>query len=143
LRHYATSWKIVGSISDEVTEFINWPNPCSRTVALGSTQPPTEISARNFHGVKGRPAHKADNLIAICELTVLKMWELQRFTTLWASTACYKDSFIPLAFTFCQLNIWNLIPGGDFTLCHHVHTWLWLWPSLQQVMEELIPAQSN
>jgi hypothetical protein len=26
------------------------------------------------------------------------MWEPQRLTTLWASTACYKDSF--LAFTF-------------------------------------------
>jgi hypothetical protein len=33
------------------------------------------------------------NLTAICELTVYKMWEPRRLTTLWASTACYRDSF--------------------------------------------------
>jgi hypothetical protein len=30
---------------------------------------------------------------AICEPIVLKMWEPRRLTTLWASTACYTDSF--------------------------------------------------
>jgi hypothetical protein len=34
---------------------------------LGSTQPLTEMSARNFPGGKGRPAREADNLTAICE----------------------------------------------------------------------------
>jgi hypothetical protein len=37
---------------------------------LGSIQPLTEISTWNLHGGKGRPAHKADNRIAICEATV-------------------------------------------------------------------------
>jgi hypothetical protein len=50
LRHYATSRKVAGSIPDEV---INWSNPSSRTVALESTQPLTEISTRNLLGVKG------------------------------------------------------------------------------------------
>jgi hypothetical protein len=36
-------------------------------MALGSTQPLTEMSTRNVPGVKGRPAHKADTLTAICE----------------------------------------------------------------------------
>jgi hypothetical protein len=36
-------------------------------MALGSTQPLTEMSARNFPGGKGRPAREADNLTAICE----------------------------------------------------------------------------
>jgi hypothetical protein len=36
-------------------------------MALVSTQPLTEMSTRNLHGGKGRPAHKIDNLIAICE----------------------------------------------------------------------------
>jgi hypothetical protein len=36
--------------------------------------------------------HKADNLIAICEPSVSKVWDPGRLTTLWASTACYKDS---------------------------------------------------
>jgi hypothetical protein len=48
-------------------------------MALGSTQPGI------FLGGKGRPARKADNLTAICEPRPL--------TTLWAFTACYRDSF--------------------------------------------------
>jgi hypothetical protein len=46
--------------------FFNLPNPSSRTVALGSTQPLTEMSTRNLPEGKGRPARKAD-LTAICE----------------------------------------------------------------------------
>jgi hypothetical protein len=34
-------------------------------MALGSTQPLTEMSIRNLPGGKGRPAHKADNLASI------------------------------------------------------------------------------
>jgi hypothetical protein len=59
--------EVAGSIPDELIEFFNWPNPSSRTVALGSTQPLTEISTRNLPGGKGRPARGADNLIAIYE----------------------------------------------------------------------------
>jgi hypothetical protein len=33
------------------TGFFNWPNPPSRTMALGSTQPLTEMSTRNLPGV--------------------------------------------------------------------------------------------
>jgi hypothetical protein len=62
-------------------------------MALGSTQPLTEMSIRNFPGSKGRQKHKADNLTVICQPIILKMWELRRLTTLWASTACYRDSF--------------------------------------------------
>jgi hypothetical protein len=35
----------------------------------------TEMSTRNLPGCKGRPVRKADNLTAICEPTVEKMWE--------------------------------------------------------------------
>jgi hypothetical protein len=59
---------VAGSIPDEVTVFFfKWPNPSSRTMALGSTQPLTEMSTRNLPGGKGRPARKVDNLTAICE----------------------------------------------------------------------------
>jgi hypothetical protein len=64
--NYATSWKFAGSIADEVIGLFIWPNPSSHTVALGSTQPLSEMSTRNLPGVKERPAHKADNLTAIC-----------------------------------------------------------------------------
>jgi hypothetical protein len=53
LRHYATSRKVPGSIPDEVIGFFNWPNPSSCTMALGLTQPLTEMSTRNLPGVKG------------------------------------------------------------------------------------------
>jgi hypothetical protein len=39
-------------------------------VALGSTQPLTEMSTRNLPGGKKRPARRADNLAAICEPNV-------------------------------------------------------------------------
>jgi hypothetical protein len=48
-------------------DFFNLPNPSSRIMALGSTQPLTEMSIRNLPGGKGRSAHKAGNLTAICE----------------------------------------------------------------------------
>jgi hypothetical protein len=67
LKHYVTSRKVAGSIPNEVIGFLNWLNPSSRTIALGSTQ---RLSTRNLSGGKGRPASKADNLIAICEPTV-------------------------------------------------------------------------
>jgi hypothetical protein len=71
--HYATSWKVAGSIPDEVIGFFNLPNPFSRNMALRSTQPLTEMSTRNYPGGKGLPALKADNLTAICEPIISKM----------------------------------------------------------------------
>jgi hypothetical protein len=46
-----------------------------------------------FVGVKVRSVRKSDNLTAICEPIVYKMWEPLRLTTLWASTASYRDIF--------------------------------------------------
>jgi hypothetical protein len=94
-RHYTTSQKVADSSPDEAF-FFNWPNPSSRTMALGSTQPLTEMSTRNLPGGKGRPARKADNLTAICEPIVQKLWEPRRFTVLWAVTVCYRDSIFYL-----------------------------------------------
>jgi hypothetical protein len=62
-------------------------------MAMGSAQPLTEMRTRNLRGGKVRPAHKADNLTAICEPIIYKMWEPRDVTTLWAPTACYRDSF--------------------------------------------------
>jgi hypothetical protein len=56
-------------VPDEV-DFFNVPNLSSRTMALGSTQPLTEMSTRNFTGGKKRPAHRAGILAAICEPNV-------------------------------------------------------------------------
>jgi hypothetical protein len=56
----------------EVGQGPNWGcsakgNPSSRTMALGSSQPLTDMSTRNLPGGKARPARKAVNLTAICE----------------------------------------------------------------------------
>jgi hypothetical protein len=40
----------VGSISDYIIGFFSRPNASSRTMALGSTQPLTEMSTRNLPG---------------------------------------------------------------------------------------------
>jgi hypothetical protein len=79
-------------IPDEV-DFFNLPNPSSRTMALGSTQPLTEMSTRNIPGGEELPARKADNLIAICEPIVYKMWDPQHLKILWVSTVRYRDTF--------------------------------------------------
>jgi hypothetical protein len=39
----------------------------TRTMALASTQPLTEMSTRNLPGTEGLPTRKADNFNAICE----------------------------------------------------------------------------
>jgi hypothetical protein len=52
---------------DEVIGILNLPNPSSCTMALGSTQPLTEMSTRNLPWGKVRPAREADKLTAIFE----------------------------------------------------------------------------
>jgi hypothetical protein len=42
--------KVAGSSPDEVIGFFNLPNPSSCTMALGSTQPLTDMSTRNLPG---------------------------------------------------------------------------------------------
>jgi hypothetical protein len=53
-----------------VIGFFNLPTPSSRTAALVSTQPLTEMSARSLPEDKGLEAGEAENLTVICELIV-------------------------------------------------------------------------
>jgi hypothetical protein len=51
LRHCAPNRKVAGSIPDGVIGIFHSHNPSGRTIALGSTQPLTEMSTRNIsHG---------------------------------------------------------------------------------------------
>jgi hypothetical protein len=59
-------------------------------MALGSTQP-------------RRSTRKAGNLTVIWKPIVYKTWETRRLTNLWASTACYRDTFI-----FCTFHLFYL-----------------------------------
>jgi hypothetical protein len=53
---------VAGSLPFVVIGFFNCPDPSSCTVALGSTQPLTEMSTRNVRRDEGQPACEADNL---------------------------------------------------------------------------------
>jgi hypothetical protein len=46
-----------------------------------------------FLGNRARPVFKASKLTAICDPTAYTMWDPEHLTILWASTACYGDSF--------------------------------------------------
>jgi hypothetical protein len=59
-----------GTMLQAGRSWVRFHNPSSRTTALGSTEPLTEMSTRNFPGGKARSVHKADNLTAICETIV-------------------------------------------------------------------------
>jgi hypothetical protein len=50
-------------------------------------------------GAKERSALKADNLTADC---LEKMWEPRRLTILWASAACYRESFTFFYYIKCD-----------------------------------------
>ena len=43
---YATNRQVAGSIPDGVTGIFQWHNPSGRNMAMGSTQPLTEMSTR-------------------------------------------------------------------------------------------------
>jgi hypothetical protein len=60
-------------------------------------------------GVKERQPRMADNLTVICEPIVYKMWEPQRLTALWASTACYRDSFTFFSLFPYSVSSFNLL----------------------------------
>jgi hypothetical protein len=48
LRYRATNRKVAGSIPESVIEIFHSHNPCDRTMALGSTQPLTEMITRSI-----------------------------------------------------------------------------------------------
>ena len=71
LKNCATSRKVAGSISDGINGIFHSDNPSGRTMAMGLTQPLTEMSTRNISwGVKAAGAYGADNLTTfMCRLS--------------------------------------------------------------------------
>ena len=82
LRHHATSRKVAGLILDGVIGIFRSHNPSSHTMALGLTQPLTEVSTRNiFWGWKWL-VHRHDNLTTFmcrlsCNLGASTSWNPQ------------------------------------------------------------------
>ena len=104
LRHCATNRKIAGSIPDVVFGIFHWHNPAGHTIALGVTQPLTEMGTRNISwGGKGGRCVGLTNLppsYADC----LEIWELQPPGTL---RACPGLSWDCLFFLF-KICWWKL-----------------------------------
>ena len=128
LRHYATSRKVEGLIPDGFTGIFHWHIPSGRTMLLGSTHPPTEMSTRNISWGWRRPLRMADNLNTfMCRLS----WNLG------ASTSCnpqglsgpvmglfyiYLHIYILLSMTFCVneffASVHNIDFRNQFVLCN-------------------------
>jgi len=69
--------KVAGSIPDGVIGIFHWRNPFGRTVALGLTQPPTEMSTRNISwGGKGGRCVGLTTLPPSCA-DFLEIWDPQ------------------------------------------------------------------
>ena len=76
LRHYVTSWKVVGSIPDIVIGILLW-NPSSPTVALRLTQSLIEMSTGYISwGGKGGQCIGLTTVPPSCA-NCLKIWERQ------------------------------------------------------------------
>jgi hypothetical protein len=57
LRHCATNRRVAGSVPDGAIGLFHWHNPSGRTMALGLTQPLTEMRTRNISwGIKAAGA---------------------------------------------------------------------------------------
>jgi hypothetical protein len=85
-----------GSSPYEVIEFfsIYLILPVAQCPGVYSTSDRIEYQKqKKVSEAKRRPVCKADNLAAICEQIVYKIWAPQYLTTLYASTAYYGDSF--------------------------------------------------
>ena len=111
MRHYATSRKVAGSIPDGVAGIFHLYNPSGRTMALGSTQPLTEMSTRNIPWRERRPLRRADNLTTFmcrlsCSLGASNFWNPQGLSRpvmvlLYLCFTLFKNLFIKYSGYFC------------------------------------------
>ena len=115
LRCCATIQNVAGSIPDGVFGIFHWHNPSDRTVALGSTQPLTEMSTRNISWGKCGRCVRLTTLPPPCAI-VIKSGNLNFLEPSGPLQACNGT-----AFTFCAQ---GLNPGGWWYFPHLS------WPAL-------------
>ena len=102
LRPCAMSWKVMGSIPDGVAGISHWHNLSGHTMALGSTQPLTEIKYQEyFLEGKGSQCIGLTTLPPSCA-NCLEIWEPQPPGTLRACQALSWDCF---TFTLISLKL--------------------------------------
>jgi len=89
-RHCATDWEVVGFIPSGVIGIFHWRSPFDLTVALGSSQPLTEMSTIIFSGSKGSRCVGLTTLPPSCA-DCLEIWEPQPPGTLRACPGLYRE----------------------------------------------------
>jgi hypothetical protein len=128
LRHCATSRKVTGSIPDAVTGIFHWHNPSGRTMALGLTQPLTEMITRNISlgvnaaGVWGWQPYCLHMLI------ILKSGSLSLLEHSGPVQACNgitlpfstelnqsKLHFLSCGLDHCRIVVWFMAGTGNFS----------------------------
>jgi hypothetical protein len=86
------------------------------------------MSTKDLPEGKRRPVRKADNLTAVCELIVYKLWEPPYLISLWASTACYRDR---LAFFFFFLQTtpfhYSVFITCTYALSHSIYVYIYIF----------------
>jgi len=90
--HCSTSRKVAGSTPDGVIGIFHWHNPSGRTLALGSTQPPIQMSTRNIFGGKEGRCVGMTILPTSCA-DYFEIWDPQPPRTLRACPALHRDWF--------------------------------------------------
>jgi hypothetical protein len=68
--HYTTNRQVAGSIPDDVIGIFQQHNPAGRTMALGSTWPPTEMNTRCIPGGKGGRCIRLTTLPPSCAIVM-------------------------------------------------------------------------
>jgi hypothetical protein len=89
---------VAGSRPDNINDFLFLILSPALGLGVDSASNRNEYQKQKkmFLGSRARPAPKADKLTTICELIVQTMWDLRRLITLYASMACYRDSFMAI-----------------------------------------------
>jgi hypothetical protein len=93
--------KVPGSIPNGVTGMFHWHNPSGRTMALGSTQPPTEMSTTDISGDNGIRCLGLTTLQNSCAAS-LEIWEPKTPGTLRACPGLLQGL---LCDSFLQFNV--------------------------------------
>jgi hypothetical protein len=118
-RHYATSWKVAGSIPDEFIECFYLPNHSNRTMILGFTQPLTQMSTRNLRGEsEDRPARKADILTTLSVSRLFRNMGASFVSQPYGSPLPVKKIFFAWIFraSHYRLNCRRMFPAGQHNM---------------------------
>ena len=107
----------------------SWHNPSGRTMALGSTQPLTEMSTRNISWGQRRPVRRADNLTTfVCRLS----WNLGTSPS-WNPQGLFR----PIMGLLYLYMFWAAMcpSSGELivSIRHLIYVTLYRWPSGVQV----------